>query len=324
MRETPGRIAGKYAIGLALAFLPFLLLVGDNYSLNILTLVYLMAGLASAWNIIGGFGGQFSLAHGVFFAAGAYAAAQFYLTFGISPWLTAPIAAAAVGGAAVLISWPTFRLRGPFFAIATMALNEVAAVFANYFDRVTGGARGLLIPFKAGFGHMIFVERWKYCVLMFAFLALTLAIAMVVRHSRLGYYLLAVREDEDSARASGVNVLAVKLWGMGISAALTSIGGSLFAMFIRFLDPPSLLSLPDMGVKFALLSLIGGIGTVSGPVLGAFFIVPAENLIRASFGGLPGAHLVVLGLLLMLASLFLKRGIVGAAATLWRHVRTRR
>jgi branched-chain amino acid transport system permease protein len=323
MQESVGRIAGKYLFGLTLALVPFLLLLGDNYWINILTVVYLMAGLASAWNIIGGFGGQFSLAHGVFFAAGAYASAQLYLKYGVSPWLTAPIAAAVVAVAAVLISWPTFRLRGPFFAIATMALNEVAAVLANYSDRLTGGARGLLVPFKAGFSHMIFVERWKYCALMFAFMALTLAIAIVVRASRLGFYLLAVREDEDSARASGVNVLAVKLWGMGISAALTSIGGTLFAMFIRFLDPPTLLSLPDIGVKFALLSLIGGIGTVWGPVLGAFFIIPAENSIRASLGGLPGAHLVVLGLLLMLASLFLKRGIVGAATMLWRRARTK-
>lgn len=323
MQEHVGRTIVKYLFGLALALVPFLLLLGDNYWINILTVVYLMAGLASAWNVIGGFGGQFSLAHGVFFAAGAYASAQFYLKFGVSPWITAPLAAVVVGLCAVLISWPTFRLRGPFFAIATMALNEVAAVLANYSDRLTGGARGLLIPFKAGFDHMIFVERWKYCALMFAFMALTLAVVVAIRSSRLGYYLLAVREDEDSARASGVNVLAVKLWGMGISAALTSVGGTLFAMFIRFLDPPTLLSLPDIGVKFALLSLIGGIGTVWGPVLGAFFIIPAENTIRASLGGLPGAHLVVLGLLLMLASLFLKRGIVGAATALWRRVRAR-
>lgn len=324
VQTSTARAVGEYLFGLTLALVPCLLLLRDDYWINILTIVYLMAGLASAWNIIGGFGGQLSLAHGVFFAAGAYAAAQFYLIYGISPWLTAPIAAAAVAGAAMLISWPTFRLRGPFFAIATMALNEVAAVLANYSDRLTGGARGLLIPFKAGLGHMIFVERWRYCALMFGFLALTLGVTTVIRSSRLGYYLLAVREDEDSARASGVNVLAVKLWSMGISAALTSVGGTLFAMFIRFLDPPTLLSLPDVSVKFALLSLIGGIGTVWGPVLGAFFIIPAENTIRASLGGLPGAHLVVLGLLLMLVSLFLKRGIVGAAANLWRRVRTSR
>lgn len=321
MRETVAHVAGKLVIVLAIALAPLPVLLGNNYALNILTTVYLMAGLASAWNIIGGFGGQFSLAHGVFFAAGAYASAQFYLKHGVSPWITGPSAAIVVGGAAALIAWPTFRLRGPFFAIATMALNEVASVLANYFDSLTGGARGLLIPFRAGLDHLIFVERWKYCVLMFGFLSVTVAVATLVRNCRLGYYLLAIRDDEDSARASGVNVTAVKLWGMAISATLTALGGTLFAMYIRFLDPPTLLSLPDVGVKFALLSLIGGIGTIWGPILGAFLIIPAENWIRASLGGYPGAHLVILGLLLMLAALFLKRGVVGAVSTLRQRLR---
>lgn len=313
-------VSAKYLLGMGIAFIPLALLYDDNYWINILTIAYLMAGLASAWNIIGGFGGQFSLAHGVFFGIGAYLAAQLYLKDGISPWLAMPLGAIIVAIVALLISWPTFRLRGPFFAIATMAFNEVAAVFANYFDSVTGGARGILIPFRAGFSNMIFVERWKYTLLMFVFLSIVVAISVVIKHSRLGYYLLAVREDEDAARASGVNVLSVKLWGMAISAALTAMGGTLFAMFIRFIDPPTLFSLPEIGVKFALLSLIGGVGTIWGPMLGAALVVPLENYVRATLGGLPGVHLVILGLLLMLAALFLKRGIVGAiTAVRWRE-----
>lgn len=321
LHQSLGQIVGQYLLGMGIALVPFLLLFNDNYWINILTVAYLMAGLAAAWNIIGGFGGQFSLAHGVFFGVGAYITAQLYLIYGISPWLSMPIGAVAVTVVALLVSWPTFRLRGPFFAIATMALNEVVAVFANYAESLTGGARGLLIPFRAAFGNMIFAERWKYTLLMFSFLALVVAVSFAIRYSRLGYYLFAVREDEDSARASGVNVLAVKLWGMAISAALTSVGGTLFAMYIRFLDPPTLFSLPEIGVKFALLSLIGGIGTIWGPLLGAALVIPLENYIRAIFGMLPGAHLAMLGLLLMLASLFLKRGVVGAATTLWERWR---
>ena len=308
------QVLGNYLLGMGIALVPLALLYNDNYWINILTFAYLMAGLASAWNIIGGFGGQFSLAHGVFFGIGAYFAAQMYLIYGISPWLAMPVGAIIVALIAVLISWPTFRLRGPFFAIATMAFNEVVAVFANYSESITGGARGLLIPFRASFSHMIFVERWKSTLLMFAFMAFVAAISVAIRHSRLGYYLLSVREDEDSARASGVNVVAVKLWGMAISAALTAMGGTLFAMFIRFLDPPTLFSLPEVGVKFALLSLIGGVGTIWGPLLGAALVIPLENFVRATLGGLPGAHLVILGILLMLAARFLKRGIVGALA----------
>jgi len=310
---------------MGVALVPFAVLYNDFYWINILTFAYLMAGLASAWNIIGGFGGQFSLAHGAVFGVGAYFAGQMCLIYGLSPWLAMPIGAVLVAAIAVLISWPTFRLRGPFFAIATMAFNEVVAVFANYSETLTGGARGLLIPFRASFANMIFVERWKSTLLMFVYMAFVAGISVAIRHSRLGYYLLSVREDEDSARASGVNVVAVKLWGMAISAALTAIGGTLFAMFIRFLDPPTLFSLPEVGVKFALLSLIGGVGTIWGPLLGAALVIPLENFIRATLGGLPGVHLVILGLLLMLAARFLKRGIVGALGAIrWPRWMSRR
>jgi len=300
---------------MALTLAPMLILSQDDYWTNIITLAYLFGGLATAWNIIGGFGGQFSAAHGVFFSVGAYFTARFYLDEGISPWITMPIGGVLAAGIAVLISWPTFRLRGPFFAIATMAFNEVAMVLANYAKSVTGGPQGILVPFRPGLVNMIFRQSWQYGALMFSFLALTVLVSIFVRRSRLGFYLLAVREDEDAARAAGVNVLAVKIWGMAISALLTGMGGTLFTMFIRFIDPPTLFSLPEVGIKFALIALIGGIGTIYGPLLGAALVVPLENYIRAVLGGLwPGAHLVVLGGLLMLTALFLKRGVVGTFA----------
>jgi branched-chain amino acid transport system permease protein len=179
-----------------------------------------------------------------------------------------------------------------------------------------------MIPFKAGFQNMIFKERWQYALLMFAFVALVIAISIGVRRSRLGYYLLAVREDEDSARASGIHVLQVKLQGMALSAALTAIGGTLFTMYLRFIDPPTLFNLQEVGVKFALLSLIGGVGTIAGPLLGAALIVPFENFLRAELANaLPGVNLAVLGLLMVLAALFMKRGIVGAYEDLMKHWR---
>ncbi|MGS0744127.1 branched-chain amino acid ABC transporter permease [Glaciimonas sp. GG7] len=313
----------KYLGGMALALLPFVLLVHDTYWLNIIAFTYLMGGLAAAWNIIGGFAGQFSLGHGVFFGIGAYVTARFYTLFDISPWLTMIPAALFAALIAVLISWPTFRLRGPFFAIATMAFNEVAFVIANHFDALTNGPSGILIPFKPGFANMIFTERWQYCLLMFVFAALVIAVTVVLRRSRLGYYLLAVREDEDAARAAGINVLGVKLQGMALSAALTSIGGALFAMYLRYVDPPTLFTLTDVGVKFALLALIGGIGTIAGPLLGAALIIPFENFLRAELAGaLPGLSLAILGFLMVLAALFMKRGLVGALTDLWRKIDT--
>jgi branched-chain amino acid transport system permease protein len=122
-----------------------------------------------------------------------------------------------------------------------------------------------------------------------------------------------VRDDEDAARAAGIGVLKVKLQGMALSAFLTGIGGGLFAMYVRVLDPPTLFTLPEVGVKFALISLIGGVGTIIGPVIGALLIVPLENYLRGTIGGdVPGGHLIVLGAILVVAALFLKRGIVGA------------
>lgn len=312
-----------YLLGMAAALLPMLLVLQDPYWLNIVTFTYLMAGLAGAWNIIGGFGGQFSLAHGVFFGIGAYCAARLYVLFGVSPWITLIPAALLAAGVAALLSWPTFRLRGPFFVIATMAFNQVAFVLANYFGVVTGGPQGVLIPFRAGFLNMIFVERWKYAALMFAFLSAVTLVALMLRRRRLGYYLLAVREDEDAARASGINVLSVKLQGMALSAALTSCGGTFFAMYLRYIDPPSVFSLLDVGLKFALLTLIGGIGTVSGPLPGAALVVPLGSYLQANLGGAwPGAHLIVLGVAMVLAARFMKRGIAGVLAAgvrAWQH-----
>ncbi len=132
--DSPRQAWLKYATGMAVALLPLLLLVQDSYWLNIIAFTYLMGGLAAAWNIIGGYGGQFSLGHGVFFGIGAYATARLYVAFGLSPWLSLLPAALLAAGVAALISWPTFRLRGPFFAIATLAFNEVAFVLANHID----------------------------------------------------------------------------------------------------------------------------------------------------------------------------------------------
>jgi branched-chain amino acid transport system permease protein len=306
-----------HLLGLLLLLLPIYLLHGNPFWVGILAFTYLFAGLAASWNIIAGFGGQFSLAHGVFFGVGAYTVTLLYLRAGISPWLGLIPAALLSAAISALISWPTFRLRGPFFAIATMALNEVAAVFANYFGGLTGGPQGLLIPFRAGFVNMIFVERWKYSLLTGGFMVLVVAVSLVLLRSRLGYYLLAVREDEDAARAAGIPALRVKILGMMISAGLTGVGGGLFALFVRVIDPPTLFSLQDVGVKFALLTLIGGMGTIWGPVLGAALIIPLENFLRTWLSdALPGGHYIVLGLFMILAARFMKRGIAGAYLTI--------
>lgn len=298
-------------VGLIFAF------TGSSFALNILATTFLFAGLATAWNIIGGLGGQFSLGHSVFFAIGAYTAANLVLGYAISPWLAIVPAMIVSAAFAVLVSWPVFRLRGPFFAIATMALTEVMLALAMYFDSITGGARGISMPFKLGLEHMIFRDRMSYAFLMLGFLAVTIVALAAIKHSRLGYSLQAVRDNEDTAEAAGIDVLRTKLVGMAISAALTAAGGCLFLMYVRVVDPASLFSLFDIGVKVALIALIGGIGTIYGPLLGALLIIPLENYLRAVLGGLiPGSNLIVLGIILILTALYLRRGTVGAIVSL--------
>lgn len=307
----------------AAAGLAILLLINrsDPFVLNILATTFLMAGLATSWNIIGGFGGQFSLCHGVFFAIGAYFAANLFIHLQVSPWLALIPAMTFAALAAVLISWPAFRLRGPFLAIATMAFNEVVFVLVNTWEAGTGGPRGLTVPFKIGLQNMIFRDRMSYALLMLGFLFVTLIVSLLVLRSRLGYYLLAVRDNEDAARAAGIDVLKTKLTGMAISAALTGAGGVFFTMQTRIIDPPTLLTLSDVGVKFALIALIGGIGTPWGPLVGALLIVPLESQLRAALSSwAPGSHLIVLGALLVLAALFFKQGVVGAAEAVWARL----
>lgn len=302
------------AAGLGLAVFA---LVDDSFGVNMLAIALLFAGLGVSWNIVGGLGGQFSMAHSVFFAIGAYTAANLYIHFQISPWIALVPAALLSAVFACMISWPVFRLKGPFFAIATMALTEVMLALAMHFSSITGGARGLSIPFKAGLENMIFPQRWAYAILMLGYCVAALLVMIIVTRSRLGYYLQAVRDNESAALASGISVIRTKLTGIAISAALTGMGGVIFVMYVRVFDPNSLLSLFDIGVKIALIALIGGIGTIYGPLLGALLIVPLDLTLRAYIGGkFPGGNLLILGVILILCALFLKGGIYGALASI--------
>jgi branched-chain amino acid transport system permease protein len=313
-----------YLAGMGALTLLLVVAAGDAYWLNILILSLLFAGLASSWNIIGGFGGQLSLGHGVFFAIGAYTVAITYDRYGWTPWAAMVLAIPIAMLVAALTSWPTFRLRGPFFAMATLALNQVALVLATYFVSVTGGVQGITLPFKPSVRDLAFVERWKYAALMLFFVALAVAVATVISRSRLGYALRAVREDPEAAAAVGFNVFAVKMKGMLISAGLTSIGGGLFAVFVRYIDPTSVLNLPEVGVRIVLIALLGGVGTLLGPVLGALLFIPAITLLQGQLSDAPpGLNLVAVGLLLVLIPIALRRGIVGTSAGLVRSARGR-
>lgn len=315
---------GRYVAGVVLLAVLLLLVANNQYWLNIIVLGLIFAGLAAAWNIIGGFGGQMSLGHGVYFAIGAYSVAILFADHGLTPWFGIVISIPIAVAVAAVTSWPTFRLRGPFFAMATLALNQVALVLANFFASLTGGPRGISLPFVDSAADLTFADHWKYGAVALAFVAIAVAASLIISRSRLGFHLRAVREDPEAAAAAGVSVLGTKMWGMLVSAAITAVGGGLYAVYIGFIDPDSVLSLPDVGVRIALLALLGGIGTVWGPVIGALILLPAITQLQASLSGSrPGIDLAAVGLLLVLIPILLRRGLIGTATQVFRAARRR-
>jgi branched-chain amino acid transport system permease protein len=301
-----------YAISMLVLVLLTFLAAQDPYYRNLATTALMFAGLAVAWNIIGGYGGQFSLGHAVFFAIGAYSVALLSVNYGW-PWYAGLLVGVVLCALlAALVSWPLFRLRGPFFAIGTLALSEVAFALAHFFE-FTGGTRGVQIPFA----ERPITDRNAWIAIFLVFLALCLAVSLAIIRSRLGYYLVAVRDDEDAASASGASPLLVKMTAFAISAALTALGGGLFVLYIGFLDPPSFLSVLDVGAYIPLLALIGGIGTLVGPMLGAFLLQPGESYLRGALaGGVTGVSRLIVGVILVLAALYFREGIWGKLKTL--------
>jgi branched-chain amino acid transport system permease protein len=307
---------GGFAVGMAVLAVITLLVAQDPYYRTLATAALLFAGLAVAWNILGGYAGQFSLAHAVFFAIGAYSVSLLQVNQGI-PWYIGLVVGMAICAVlAALVSWPLFRLRGPFFAIGTLALSEVAFALAYFFEW-TGGTQGVQIPFL----ERPITDQNVWVAIFFAFLAFCLAVSLWVIRSRLGYYLVAVRDDEDAASASGANPLLVKTIAFMISAALTALGGGLFVLYVGFLDPPSFLSALEVGAYIPLLALIGGVGTVVGPVLGAFLMQPGEAYLRGQLaGGTPGVSRVVVGVILIAVALYFREGIWGKLSPLFSRL----
>lgn len=311
----------RYALGLAALLLLLVVSTIDPYWTNILIVTYLFAGLAVAWNVIGGLGGQLSLGHGVYFAIGAYTVAIGYTKGVFAPWIGLLLAIPIGLAVAALTCWPVFRLRGPFFAMATLALNQVALVAAVYFVSVTGGPKGVSLPFRPALGNLMFARPWQYCLMMLVFLAVALAVALLVARGKLGYGLRAVREDQEAAAAAGVPVFRTKMAGMLVSAALTTVGGGLYVAYIGFVDPPTVLSLADVSVRIALLALVGGIGTTLGPVLGALVVIPLITVLQYELSDVrPGLNLVLVGALLVLIPLVFRRGLVGLGPVLRRRL----
>ncbi|MEJ5901920.1 branched-chain amino acid ABC transporter ATP-binding protein/permease [Ochrobactrum teleogrylli] len=287
------------------------LAINNAFVSHIFITICLFAALSTAWNLVGGFAGQMSLGHAVFYGIGGYTGVILF-NLGISPWFSMFVGALIAALVGMLISYPCFRLKGPFYSLASIAFLEVFRVLSLHFGALTGGATGLMIELRLGWTWMVFRERWPSLLIVFGMLLVTLLVTWAVRRSRLGFYLVATRERESAARAAGVRTVRVRLIAVAISSALCAMLGTFHAMYLTFIEPAAMFSLA-FSIQIAMFALIGGLGTVAGPLLGAALLVPITEWARASLGASAlGLHGFVYGLVLILVVLFMPNGIMGA------------
>lgn len=253
-----------------------------SYEVRVLCLILLAASMAQCWNIIGGLANQISLGHGAFFGIGAYASTVLQISFGLTPWLGALVGMAGAILAALLLSLPTMRLKGPYFALATLAFAEACRVVANALS-ITGGPQGLSVPFLGNSWSMLqFRAPGSYLPIFIGLFVVTSLAFALLANGRMGYLLRALRENEDAAEVAGVDTLRTKLAGSLVSAALTALCGTAFAQFNFFIDPDSVFSASSISIRMALIAIVGGVGTLIGPILGALAVVPLEEFLSAT------------------------------------------
>jgi branched-chain amino acid transport system permease protein len=280
------------------------------YVITVFTLIFFYAYLAQAWNVVGGLAGQLSAGHAAFVGVGGYTATVLFLEAGLSPWIGMWIGAALAAALGAAIGYLGFRfgLRGFYFVLLTVAFAELLRIVASNVEAV-GGALGLYITFTGDPRHFQFRDTRAYYYLALLLLVGATAVVWAVQRQRLGAYLAAVREDESAGEALGVNAFRVKLVAMVLSSFLTGLGGTFYAFYLFSLQPNTMFGIP-LSVEIIIRAIVGGAGTVAGPVLGSFILTPLAELSRAYLGqgGWHGAHLVAYGALLIAVVLFVPEG----------------
>ncbi|WP_366552824.1 branched-chain amino acid ABC transporter permease [Aquibaculum sediminis] len=269
--------------------------------------ILLFAGWATAWDLLGGWAGQVSLGHAAFVGIGAYFVAIGATDYALAPWWSVLLAIGAAMALAFIWGGLTFRLHGPYFTLSTIAIAEVLRLIAINEKWLTGGATGVFIAtLPSPFGIDLFARETQY-YLALAFALGVLATVIGISRSRFGYQLRAVREDESAAMAAGIDPTRTKLKAFILSSGLTAIGGGIYGMMLSFLEPHILFFLL-LSVQIALTAIIGGRGTIWGPLVGAVLIVSAGEIFRTTFAE---ANLLIYGVLILLVILFLPSGIIG-------------
>lgn len=294
-----------------LCLLPFFV---SGYFQYLLILTCLYAYLACSWNIIGGMGGQLSVGHAVFFGVGGYTSTILFQKYAISPWIGMWIGAllASFTGAFIGLLCFRYKVRGVFFALVTLAFGEIARIIALN-TKILGRSEGLLVPPPSGGNSWSIFQFETKVPYFFIILAMTMALFFLIRliqSSRFISYLRAIREDEDAARALGIDTFKRKFWGLVISAFLTALGGTFYAQYTLYLDPPSMFGMMR-SIDSVVISIIGGIGTIWGPLIGAVVYTAFLEITTFIFkGGYGSSHLILYGILMMIIIIVFPQGIV--------------
>ncbi len=289
-------------IVILLALLP---LVGmSSYLMHIFILVIIYSMIGMAWNLLGGYCGQVSFGHAAFFGVGAYTAGLVYSKLGVSAWWGLPLSIAVVTAFSLVVGFVCLRLRGPYFALATLAMGEVLRVTAENLVSFTGGDVGIMIRQRTWVG-----KTWFYYII----LSLAIGTFFLVKkaiESKLGYYFVSIREDQDAAESLGIDTTFYKTVALCLSGAVTGLAGAFYTNYMGYIDPKVVFNLHDISIVTIMVVMVGGVATYWGPTIGAIIMVFLAELIRSN-PGLGAAHQTLFGILLIFIIIFLPNGIVG-------------
>ncbi len=291
------------------------LVVKSSFYMQSVIYVVLYMYWASSWNILGGYSGLFSLGNGLYIGVGAYVVAILFYHLGVSPWIGMIIAGLVCGLLSMIVGYPVFRLKGMYYALATIALMSVfEVVFNNQMNILgiyTGGPNGLRFPMTGSALDMQFPTKTGYYYVVLALLIVIMLVSDRITHSKLGYYFRSIRANPDAAASLGVPVLRYKLTAHFISAFFTGVGGAVYVTTFMYVAAKTVFGMP-LSFSMVLFTIIGGANTLWGPVIGALIMVPIEQALRIAAGSeMAALSTLVYGLALCLAMLFMPDGILG-------------
>ncbi len=299
--------------------------ITSGYILQSFIMVLLYAYWASCWNVVSGFAGSISMGHATYIGIGAYVTTILLRQYNVSPWIGMIIAALIAGVVSLIIGYPCFKLKGSYFTLSTVALLHVLRLIVTSNDTIFGfqinGAQGLEVPWSdGGFLKMQFLDKHWYLYIIISLLVLIIFISYRITKSRMGYYLAAINTNQEAASSLGVDVTSYKLRAMFISAFFTAIGGAFYSQLILFVDPQRLLGY-DLSAEVMFFSVIGGMGTVWGPVIGTILMVPINEIVRANFGSsMSGLAMFIYGVIFMLVVYFMPGGVYNYFKSLYEKM----